>query len=666
MSAALLLALGAFGAAAGCGILGWRRVSAAACLLGAVAVGGVGITGLAGHRMGAVVPLGLPPFSLVWHLDSLAGFFLVLLSVVGGAAAVYGGTYLAHAARDRVRWVSTLLPLFLASMALVLLAAGAVAFLLAWECMSLTSYALVMTDGERRETVDAGFIYLVMTHAGGLALLAAFFLLAHATGSLQFAAWAAAAPHLSGPLRAGVFLLLLAAFGGKAALVPLHVWLPRAHPVAPSHISGLMSGVMLKVAVYGLILFAFRLLGPGPWWWGGALLGAGLASALLGVLYAAVERDLKRLLAYSSVENVGIVAMALGTALLARSQGLAAVAVVALVAALFHTASHALFKTALFFESGSLQHAGAGRNLDAMGGILGRMPWTGMGLLLGAGAIAGLPPFSGFVGEWLTYQSLLQLARLGGRGVAVLSFAGVLGLALAGGLAAATFVKAAGGVLLGRPRSAAVVREVPAGMILPPMVLVGVCLVLGLAPAALTAPLASVAARVLGNRAGLGTLLGPQSALALALPWTTAARLVPVLFTAVGAAGAMAAAAAVWLSREHRPQPAVREAWGCGAAPDAGTPYTVTAYAKPFRLVFGTLYRPVRSLDVQDGGHPFFRTRIAYRGDITLVLDRFLYRPLVRALLALAGAARRLQSGSLRLYLGYMLAALVLLLALAR
>ena len=665
MSAALLLALGAFGAAAGCGILGWRRVSAAACLLGAMAVGGVGIAGLAGRRLGAVVPLGLPPFSLTWHLDPLAGFFLVLLSLAGGAAAAYGGAYLAHAARDRVRWVSTLLPLFLASMALVLLAAGAVAFLLAWECMSLTSYALVMTDGERRETVDAGFVYLVMTHAGGLALLAAFFLLAHATGSLQFAAWAAAAPHLSGPLRAVVFLLLLAAFGGKAALVPLHVWLPRAHPVAPSHISGLMSGVMLKVAVYGLVLFAFRLLGPGPWWWGAALLGAGLASALLGVLYAAVERDLKRLLAYSSVENVGIVAMALGTALLARSQGLAAVAVVALVAALFHTASHALFKTALFFESGSLQHAGAGRNLDAMGGILGRMPWTGTGLLLGAGAIAGLPPFSGFVGEWLTYQSLLQLARLGGRGAAVLAFAGVLGLALAGGLAVATFVKAAGGALMGSPRSAAVVREVPVGMILPPLLLVGACLVLGLAPAALTAPLASVAAGVLGNRAGLGTLLGPHSALALALPWT-AARLAPVLFTAVAAAGAIAAAAAVRLSRVHRPQPAVREAWGCGAAPDAGTPYTATAYAKPFRLVFGTLYRPVRSLEVQHGGHPFFRTRIAYRGDITLVLDRFLYRPLVRALLALAGAARRLQSGSLRLYLGYMLAALVLLLALAR
>jgi len=660
----LVLALIAFGAAAACGALLRPRLSAAASLLGSAALGALGAAGMAGARLRAALPLGLPPFALAWRLDALSGFFLLLLAVVGAAVAVYGYGYLAHAEPWKARSVSTFLPLFLAAMALVLLAEDAVAFLLAWESMSLASYALVMTDGERDEVVRSGFVYLVMTHIGGLCLLAAFLLLAGATGSLDFAVWAAAAPHVAPALRSAVFLLLLLGFGGKAALVPLHVWLPRAHPVAPSHVSGLMSGVMLKIAVYGLVLFSFRLLGPGPFWWGAAVLAAGVCSAVLGVLYAVVERDFKRLLAYSSVENIGIVAIGLGAALLGRSQGLVAVATVALVAALFHAAGHALYKTALFLTAGSLQHAGAGRDLDCMGGLLRRLPWTGAALLAAAPAIAGLPPFSGFVGEWLAYQSLLRLAHLGTTGTALLAFAGILGLALAGGLAAGTFIKAAGVGLLGRPRSAGAAQasEVGASMRLPPLLLVGAGLALGLAPGVLASPLASLAAGVLGGEApGLGV----RSAVLLALPWP-GVRLAPALWPALAAAGALAAVAALALGRAARPAPAVRAPWGCGGTLAVQSQYSATVYAKPFRQVFGSVYRPVRALEVQSAVHPFFRTRVLYQGEITLVFERFLYAPAVSGLMALAAIARRLQSGSLRLYLGYMLAALVLLLAFAR
>lgn len=663
MNALVLVSLTALAAAALCGALHRSRLAAAAGLLGLGALGVLGALGLSGGHLAGALPLGLPPLDLSWRLTPLSGLFLLLLAVVGAASTLYAPTYLAHAEPRKARTAAAVLPAFLASMALVLLAAGAVAFLLAWECMSLTSYALVMTDGERDEVVRSGFVYLVMTHAGGLCLLAAFLLLGRASGSLDFAVWATAAPHLAPALRSLVFVLLLAGFGGKAALVPLHVWLPRAHPVAPSHVSALMSGVMLKIAVYGLVLFAFQLLGPGPLWWGAAVLLAGLASTVLGVLYAAAERDLKRLLAHSSVENVGIIAIGLGVALLARSQGADPVAALAIVAALLYAASHALYKTALFLGAGSLQHAGAGRDLDAMGGLFRRLPWT-CAALLGAGpALAGLPPFSGFIGEWLTYQSLLRLARAGSGATTLLCFAGVLGLALAGGLAAGALVKALGVGLLGRPRSAgaAGAEEVPAGMRLPPLLLLAAGLLLGLAPGAPAALLARLAAGVLGTAPAAAA----SSAVLLSLPWS-GARLLPAAPALLVLAGALAAGLALALTRRGRPAPEARAPWGCGGELPAASQYSATVYAKPFRQVFGTVYRPVRALEVRSAVHPFFRTQVAYQGEITLVFERFLYRPAVAGLVALAAWSRRLQSGSLRLYLGYMLAALVLLLAFAR
>ena len=634
-------------------------------LLGCAAFSALAVLSLTGLRLSERFDLGPGPLPLAVGLPPLSAVFLLLVSTVGILGSLYGSAYTASLIPAKRRLASVFLPLFLLSMALVPLAADLAAFLVAWEAMSLCSYALVMTDAERPEVVRAGYIYLLMTHAGTLCLLGAFLLLASASGSTSFQAWALAAPHLAPGLRNAVFLLALAGFGSKAALVPFHVWLPRAHPVAPSHVSGLMSGVMLKLAVYGLILMGAVVLGPGPLWWGLAILGLGVASTLLGVLYALTEHDLKRLLAFHSVENMGIIAIGIGVALIARDARLPAVATVALAAALYHSINHALFKTALFFDAGAIQHAGAGRNLDAMGGLLRLMPWTGASLCIAAASISGLPPFNGFVSEWLTFQALFRLGARGGPALALVAFAAVLALALTGGLAAACFVKAAGTALLGRPRTraAAAAHEPPAAMWGTALALAGLCIVIGLLPGAVGAPLGRLAADLVSGGSGAGS--AASRAVLLALPWG-GPRLSPAAFAAAAAAVGLAVWAASVLSRRTRPAPEVRPPWACGGTLGMDSQYTAGALSDPFRQVFGTLYRPVRTLRVEAGAHPLFPQSVEYESGITHVIDRYLYGPAMSGALAAARVGRRLQSGSLRQYLGYMLLTLILLLALIR
>jgi len=639
-----------------------RPLGAALTVAGAAAFAALALRALSGARLAIRLTLGPGPLPLRLGLGPLAALFVLLISAVGALVTVYGAAYVADLAPAKRRSVLLFFPLFLLSMELVPLAQDLAAFLMAWEAMSLTSYALVLTDAERPDVLRAGYVYLLMTHLGALCLLAAFLLLSVASGSTDFAVWAQAAPAMGVGLRGAVFLLALGGFGSKAALVPLHVWLPRAHPVAPSHVSGLMSGVMLKVAVYGLILIGCTVLGPGPLWWGLTLLALGVASCLLGVLYALMEHDLKRLLAYHSVENIGIIAMGLGVALIAWHAHLAAVAAVALTAALYHTVNHALFKTALFLDAGSIAHVGAGRNLDGLGGLRRAMPWTALSFAVAAASISGLPPFNGFVSEWLTYQSLVRLAAQAGPALALAGLLGVLALALTGGLAAACFVKATGAALLGRPRSpgAAAACAAPAAMDVPALVLAGLCIAFGLLPALIGAPLARLAAGIVGAPAAPA-----GRALLLALPWGG-----PGLATAgcaaAGVAVAVAALAAVALGRRRRPAPRAVQRWACGVALVPQSQYSATALADPFRQVFGLLYRPVRALQSESGVHPLFPQRLTYEGRITHVVDRYLYGPALAGLVGLAGRVRRLQSGSLRLYLGLMLLTLLLLLASVR
>src|SRR5579859_2203289 len=397
------------------------------------------------------LPIGLPWLGAHFRLDALASFFLVVVNLGGAAASLYGLGYGHHEAAP-LR-VLPFFPAFLAGMNLVVLADDAFAYLLCWEFMSLASWALVMAHHQETGNARAGYIYLVMASFGTLALLLGFGLLAGPAGDYGFAA-IRAAPHTPSAAALVLILTLLGA-GSKAGLVPLHVWLPLAHPAAPSHVSALMSGVMTKVAVYGIVRIVFDLLGA-PTWWAGALVGLlGGVTAVMGVLYALMEHDLKRLLAYHTVENIGIIFIGLGLALAFEANGLRAGAALALTAALFHVFNHSVFKSLLFFGSGAVLTATGERDMEHLGGLIHRMPLTAFAFLIGCAAISALPPLNGFVSEWLTFQAILLSPDLPQWGLKLMVPAAGALLALAAALAGACFVKAFGVTFLGRPRTPA-------------------------------------------------------------------------------------------------------------------------------------------------------------------------------------------------------------------
>ena len=394
------------------------------------------------------LPIGLPWLGAHFRLDALASFFLVVVNLGGASASLYGLGYGHH--EPAPHRVLPFFPAFLAGMNLVVLADDAFSYLLCWEFMSLASWALVMAHHREAGNAKAGYIYLVMASFGTLALLLAFGLLAGPAGDYGFAAIRAAqhTPYVA----TLVLILMLLGAGSKAGLVPLHVWLPLAHPAAPSHVSALMSGVMTKVAIYGFIRVIFDLLGQPTWWASVVVLILGGITAVMGILYAMMEKDLKRLLAYSTIENIGVIFASLGLALAFQANGLKLAAALAFTAALFHVLNHSFFKSLLFFGAGAVLTATGERDMDRLGGLIHRMPLTSFVVLVGCVAISALPPFNGFVSEWLMFQAVLQSPELPQWALKIAVPAVGALLALAAALAAACFVKAYGVTFLGRPR----------------------------------------------------------------------------------------------------------------------------------------------------------------------------------------------------------------------
>ncbi|MBN2885421.1 MAG: hydrogenase 4 subunit B, partial [Chromatiaceae bacterium] len=537
-------------------------------------------------------------------------------------------------------------------MLLVVLADDAFLFMVAWELMSLSSYVLVAFQHDNPANRRAAFLYLLMAHIGALAILLAFGVLAAFGGGFDFDALRAA--ELS-PLWASLaFGLALFGFGMKAGLVPLHVWLPEAHPVAPSHISALMSGVMLKVAVYGFVRLVFDLIDQPLWQWGVAVLLLGGLSALMGVLLALLQSDLKRLLAYSSVENLGIIFMALGLALLFLATDHPALGALALVAALYHALNHALFKSLLFLGAGSILHSAHERDLELMGGLLRRMPWTGLFMLVGVLSISALPPFNGFVSEWLIFQSALQAWQLDSGVLRSLIPIVSAVLALTGALVAATFVKVYGVAFLGQARSRAVrrARPAPRGMRAALGVLAALCLLLGVLPTQMLALIDGVAVQLLGQgvpQAGASgwlwlTPMAPETA-------SYSAPLVVVLLVLI------AGAALWWFKRGGMPRVRRCDPWDCGfAPPDARMQVSAASFAQPARRVFGLLFVIEESCEQTPGGEPRYRLQIRDRA------WDWLYLPIARALDRAARLVTRLQSGNVRIYLGWTLITLLVLL----
>jgi hydrogenase-4 component B len=633
-----------------------RQASHGLATAGALFTLALGAAGLGGAGLHVRVGWLLAPFGVDLALDPLSGVFLVVIGLVAAPASVYGIGYLAppggqgrpHAAYG----------LFLLAMAVVPLAASLVTFLVAWELMALASYALILSHPEPRGTVWAGWVYAVVTHAGLACLLAGMLLVAIPAGSDRFADWPAAAAALPAGRRALAFLLLALGFGSKAGLVPVHVWLPVAHPVAPSHVSALMSGAMIKLGVYGLCRIGFDWLGPAPPWWGVTLLLAGAASALLGILYALVEPDLKRVLAHSSVENVGIVVLGLGAGMVFRSEGLLPLAGLGAAAALIHAVNHAAFKGLLFLGAGAVLHATGTRHLSALGGLIHRMPWTAATFLVGAVAIAGLPPLNGFVGEWLLFQTLLQAARVP-RPELDLAFLLALGaLALTTGLAVACFVRAFGIAFLALPRSrvAAQAHEVDLTMRAGMVALAVACPALALA-APWLAPVLARATPGIGETAGLA--LARTAPLALAVE-PAFARLSPPVVAALVGGGLLAVTLLLRLSGARRDLRR-HETWSCGRSlQTARMEYTAAAFSQPFKRIFALLYRPAGQVEVE--AHPesrFFVRAIRYRNPTRSLIEEWLYLPGLVAARRVARHTRRLQSGHASRYLGYILAALL-------
>jgi hydrogenase-4 component B len=603
----------------------------------------------------------------VYIVDPLSAVFLAVVGAIAVPAALYSIGYArAWEGRRSLRMPGVMLNLFLLCMSVVPLAESIFWFVLFWEGMAISSYLLVMTEADEPETVRAGNWYLGMTQFGLGFILAAFFLLLPPDGSGDFTALARHAATLSPGLKSLVFVLALIGFGSKAGLVPLHVWLPSAHPAAPSHVSALMSGVMIKLGVYGVLLFTLRLLGGGPPWWGGLVLTLGAISALLGVLYALMEHDLKRLLAYHSIENIGIIFIGVGAGMMFLSYGLPALAVLGFVGGLYHTINHACFKGLLFLGAGSVLHATHTRNMEEMGGLIKRMPRTALFFLVGAAAISALPPLNGFVSEWVVFQALLGGASIPRREVAVLMPVAVAMLALASGLAAACFVKAFGITFLGIARSpeAEQAQEAPASMQVAMAALALACVVLGAAAYAMVPALG----RVVGGLAGLppASVMTVRGSFSLPLSAPGAVGQISPLSILLGLVLLLAAVpTALWLFRASRAL-RVSDTWGCGRI--AQTPrmqYTATAFAEPLRRIFAALYRPTE--DVSIDFHPesrYFVQSIAYRAHIVPWFERYLYDPVIDRVITWAARVRAIQSGSLHAYLTYLVAALVTMLGL--
>jgi hydrogenase-4 component B len=596
--------------------------------------------------------------TLSYSVTPLQAWFLLVFAVIAVPVTVYSAGYLPHSVpASRMAMVGAAFNVMLGAVELVFTAADVVTFLLGWELMTLATAALVATDHHDRSTRRAAYLYLVMSHVGTGCLVAGFLTLSAAAGSLSLSS--VLGGHLvTGGTRAAIFGLFLVGFGVKAGVMPFHVWLPEAHPAAPSSVSALMSAVLITTGIYGLFRVCGFGLGTPAVSWGLTCMGLGALSAILGVLYALTQADLKRLLAYSTIENSGIIVLGLGAAMLARAYGRGELATVAVAASLVHVLNHAAFKALLFLTAGSVVMRTGTRRLEHFGGLLRRMPWTGVCFLVGVVAIAGLPPLNGFVSEWLTFQALLLgFAVTPGFTRLIHPLSAAL-LALTSALVAACFVKVTGISLLALPRSAGAeaAREVPPAMLLPQAALALLCLALGLLPGAVLRALAGVVASLPGLQPV--ALIGWDAA-GIASPVRSFDHLVPAMF----ALSLLAAVSAVAIVGSRRGLALRRvPTWGCGGELSASTQYTATAFSKPLMMIFRAVYRPTREVEALAGVSPYYPHEVRYRSAIEPVFERYVYGPLLHAVLRVATAMKALQAGSLHAYLAYVLVLGVLLL----
>ncbi|TMR89878.1 proton-conducting transporter membrane subunit [Nonomuraea basaltis] len=624
----------------------WRPLLTGLGTAGAGALAaGAGVLAMTGQTWSAWIPELLPLAGVRLALDPLGGLFVAVTGAVAVCTAVYGIGYAAHGLDGRV--FQATVPLFVAALLLVPAAASVSTLLLAWELMALTSLLLMLAEHRRRPAVgQAGLWYAVMTHLGLVTILVGLGAFAAGAGGESFEQLRAAA--LSPVTRDVVFVATFTGFASKAGIVPLHVWLPRAHPEAPSHVSALMSAAMVNMGVYGIARVGFDLMPGGPAWWWLLVLAAGAISALFGILQATVASDLKRLLGYSTTENMGLVLIGLGAAGFFAAVQAPALAGLAMAAALLHVVNHAGFKTLLFLAAGSVLHATGTRDLDALGGLRTRMPYTTMLFAVGALCASALPPGNAFVSEWLLLQSLIHALPASGVTGAVTMPLAVGVIALSAGLAVATFVKAFGVGFLARPRS----PEAEGASESPPTMLAGMalaavaCVVLALAP--------TVVVPAMSAAAGAPAAVTGELTLRLAgVPGAISPLLITLALVAV-VVGLLALVRAVSQRRAAR-------LWDCGAGPmTARMEYTATSFAEPLQRVFDDVLAPESDVDVTPVKESAYLVEaVQFHARVPDRIEHRVYVPIIAAAGVAGRAARRLATGSVHRYLAYGFYALV-------
>ncbi|MCZ7401127.1 MAG: hydrogenase 4 subunit B [Candidatus Methanoperedens sp.] len=593
-----------------------------------------------------------------FFVDRLSAFFILVISICVFAVSIYSTGYVReYFGKKNIGYLGFLYNIFIISMILVASADNAIMFLIVWELMSVVSYFLVVYEHEKPETRKAGFIYIVMTHIGTGFIMLSFLIFVGTSGSYSFGTFAEAGKTMTPLLKDLAFIFALIGFGTKAGIVPMHIWLPYAHPEAPSNVSALMSGVMIKIAIFMLIRVFFDFLGATQAWWGYVVLTLGTISAILGILYAVVESDIKRMLAFSSIENIGIILIGIGASMIFFASGKPVLASIAAIAALYHLLNHSIFKGLLFMGAGSILYSTHTKNIEELGGLIKKMPKSAMLILIGVLSICALPPFSGFVSEWLTFQSLLLGFNLNETFPMIILFISAAVLALTGALAAYCFLKFFGIGFLALPRSkhAEHAKEANTPMLIGMGIFASLSVLLGILPFYVLPVLERIAASFTGNLesftfANFATFAIPSSMISLSTPIILALVFIFMLILSL---------ILFLINRKKQP---VYETWGCGQPVSTSrNEYTATAFSKPVQMWFKNLYRPARETEVTYSTSLYLKESFKFESKIEQVIERYLYEPVVGFVITRSRKLLVIRTGSIHTYLGYIFGTLVIL-----
>jgi len=605
----------------------------------------------------------VPLFDFSFNVDKLSAFFIFIISLISLLASIYGMGYVKHYyGKYNIGALGFFYNLFISGMIMVASASNAIFFLIAWEIMSLASYFLVIYENKEKSNIKAGLLYFIMTHIGTAFIILAFLLLHSATGSFDFSIIKNNIGAVSPMLKNIIFVLTLIGFGTKAGIIPLHIWLPSAHPAAPTHVSALMSGVMIKTGIYMMMRIYVDIMPGAELWWGTVILIIGAISSLLGVLYALTEHDIKRLLAYHSIENIGIILLGLGSSLIFLSMNMKALAILGLVAALFHTLNHAVFKALLFFGAGSVISKTHTRNIEEYGGLIKHMPQTAFFFLVGSMAISALPPFNGFFSEWMTFQSLfsgIKSINSSAQWAFVLSAGS---LAFTGGLAAACFVKAFGAIFLARPRSEEAKHASESALSL--RIGMGVLAVLSLIIGVFAGPVSAVLSRLANSldvfNSSEAAFLASRNLVGMKDGF--AAVSMPIVFGFI-ATITMAAFLVINIITKNR-KIKIGRTWDCGTDLNSRMEITATGFSRSIIMMFHGILKPTKQAEIEyrDADMRYFPKGSVVRLEIKDIYGDYFYKPVQNLIRKISEYAKQIQSGNVNAYILYIFLTLLVLL----